>query len=206
MPLSKRTRTTISISAGIGAFLVAALLIGFLSDQVARRTVTSTFPGLDTVSFDLAATSGGTRRNTDFIGRPTALFFGFTHCPEVCPATLYSLSQQISAIGPAAAPLQVVFVTVDPARDSAPVLKEYIDAINPGAIGLTGPPDEINAMLKAFGIYAEKVTLDGGDYTMDHTATVFLYDEKGRLGGTIAWGEDEQIARRKLERLLGLAG
>ena len=206
MPLSPRTRTAISISAGVGAFLVAALLIGFLSDQLARRTVPAAFPGLDTVSFDLEATSGGSLKNTDFLGRPAALFFGFTHCPEVCPTTLYSLNQQISAIGAGAAPLQVIFVTVDPERDTASVLKEYIDAINPDAVGLTGSVEAISAMVKSFGIYAEKVPLDDGDYTMDHTATVFLYDSRGRLDGTIAWGEDETVARRKLENLLGLSG
>jgi protein SCO1/2 len=206
MPSSQRTRTIISISAGVGAFLIAALLIGFLSDQLARRTVPAAFPGFDTVSFDLDATSGTSQKNTDFLGRPTALFFGFTHCPEVCPTTLYSLSQQISAIGPEAEKLQVVFVTVDPERDTASILKEYIEAINPDALGLTGSTDAINAMLKSFGIYAQKVPLDGGDYTMDHTATVFLYDIEGRLDGTIAWGENEDVARSKLERLLGLAG
>ena len=206
MPLSPKTRTAISISAGVGAFLVAALLIGFLSDQLARRTVPAAFPGLDTVRFVLEATSGGSLKNTDFLGRPAALFFGFTHCPEVCPTTLYSLNQQISAIGAGATPLQVIFVTVDPARDTASVLKEYIEAINPDAVGLTGSVEAISAMVKSFGIYAEKVPLDDGDYTMDHTATVFLYDRQGRLDGTIAWGEDEIVARRKLENLLGLSG
>jgi len=206
MALSPQARKTISISAGIGAFLVAALLIGFLSDQLARRVVPSSFPGLDTVDFELDSSKGDRRRNTDFLGRPTALFFGFTHCPEVCPATLYSLSQQIKVLGPGAQALQVVFITVDPARDTAAALSDYITAINPDALGLTGSPDAIEKVLKGFGIYAEKVPLDGDDYTMDHTATIFLYDASGRLGGTIAWGEDDKIARQKLQRLLKAAG
>lgn len=202
MALSQRK--IISISAGVGAFIVAALLIGFLSNQLAHKSqfANSVFPGLNTVSFNLPATTGGKVSNEDLLGRPTAVFYGFTHCPEVCPATLYGLSQIVESIGAAANDLQIVFVTVDPERDSVAILKEYIGAINEDAIGLSGSPEAIDTMRKAFGIFAEKTLLDDGDYTIDHTATVFLYDAQGALSGTIAWGEADDFAEAKLRGLL----
>ena len=202
MALSQRK--IISISAGVGTFIVAALLIGFLSNQLAHKSqfANSVFPGLNTVSFNLPATTGGKVSNEDLLGRPTAVFYGFTHCPEVCPATLYSLSQIVESIGAAANDLQIVFVTVDPERDSVAILKEYIGAINEDAIGLSGSPEAIDTMRKAFGIFAEKTPLDDGDYTIDHTATVFLYDAQGALSGTIAWGEADDFAEAKLRGLL----
>lgn len=202
--MTQSRRKIISISAGVGAFIVAALLIGFLSDQLARKSqfTNSVFPGLNTVSFNLPATTGGTLSNEDLLGRPTAVFYGFTHCPEVCPATLYSLSQIVESIGDAANDLQIVFVTVDPERDSIAILKDYIGAINEDTIGLSGDPDAINTMRKAFGIFAEKTPLDDGDYTIDHTATIFLYDRQGALDGTIAWGEADDFAEAKIRSLL----
>lgn len=193
----------ISISAGVTAFVIAAVLIGFWSDRIARDVVPNQLPSLATVDFTLTSTKGGRLSNDDLIGGPVAMFFGFTHCPEVCPTTLYTLDGLISDLGPQGKAITVVFVTVDPARDTAAVLADYIGAIDEDAIGLTGSADEVNAMLKGYGIYAQKVALDDGDYTMDHTATVFLYDRRGFLDGTIAWGEPAEYAGPKLKNLIG---
>jgi protein SCO1/2 len=195
------TRKIISTSAGILAFLIAAILIGFWSNKLAEKTVSTPFPEIHTTSFDLPSTQGGTISNKDLIGSPTALFFGFTHCPEICPATLYTLSEMIGELGPDAADIQIVFATVDPERDTVPILKDYIDAINEDVIGLSGTTDQMSRLARDFGIYAKKVSLDDGDYTMDHTATVFLYDAEGRISGTIAWGEPDDFAIAKLKSL-----
>lgn len=202
---SSLTRRIISISAGVMAFLIAAILIGFWSNRLAEQTVSSPFPQLRDNAFTLASTQGGSLRNTDLLGKPTALFFGFTHCPEICPATLYTIAQMKASIGPAASDLQIVFATVDPDRDTIPILKEYIAAIDPDVIGLSGSTAEMADMARQFGAYAQKITLDDGDYTMDHTATVYLYDADGRASGTIAWGEPDDYAIAKLRKLMGLS-
>lgn len=201
--LTTQKRKLISIGAGITAFILAAVIIGFWADRLARNVVPGQLPSLATVDFELTATTGGTISNKDLIGKPVAMFFGFTHCPEICPATLFTLNSLIADLGPGGEDIAVVFVTVDPARDTAVILKDYITSIDDEAIGLTGDDADIAAMLKGYGIYAMKVPLDDDDYTMDHTATVFLYDRKGYLDGTIAWGEPAEYALAKLENLIG---
>ena len=202
MTFTAKQKKVISISAGISAFLVAAVLIGFWADRLARDVVPNHLPALATVDFELTSTRGGRLGNDDLIGGPVAMFFGFTHCPEVCPTTLYTLDGLIADLGPAGEAITVVFVTVDPARDTIDILADYIGAIDEDAIGLTGSAGEISAMLKGYGIYAEKVPLENDDYTMDHTATVFLYDDEGYLDGTIAWGEPAEYAGPKLRNLI----
>jgi protein SCO1 len=114
-------------------------------------------------------------------GKPSLVFFGFTHCPDVCPTTLAKLAQVRKA---AAIPgLQVLFVTVDPQRDTPEAVGRYAHAFDPDFIGLTGDPPAIEKMTAAFGVAAVRVDLPGGDYTMDHSAAVFLLDTRGRIAG-----------------------
>ena len=188
------------VSTGASLLMLALVAVFLAADRVAERTVGNVLPGIDTVEFSLQSASGPVR-NSDLLGRPVALFFGFTHCPEICPATLFNLADMIERIGPEAAGIQVVFVTVDPERDTPGILADYIGSISDTAIGLSGSVDAVTAVLKGFGVYAAKVPLGGGEYTVDHTATVFLYDAAGRLAGTIAWGEPAEFAIGKLRRL-----
>jgi protein SCO1 len=117
----------------------------------------------------------------DLQGKPTLVFFGFTHCPDVCPTTLLKLAQITKA---AKVPgLRVVFVTVDPARDTPPVVGLYVHAFDPGFIGLTGDNQAIVKMAADFGVAVSKVDLPGGDYTMDHSAVVFLLNNHGQVAG-----------------------
>ena len=202
--MSPTQRKIISISAGVGAFLVAALLIGFWSDYFARRVTPDIFPRLSSVEQSLPATTGEVIRIRDLTGKPTAIFFGFTHCPEVCPVTLYTLTEMTQSLGDQGKDLQIVFITVDPERDSIPVLKSYIEAINERAIGLSGDLAAHKEIEKAFRVFAQKTPLDDGDYTMDHTATIYLYAPDGRLSGTIAWGEPYEFAFAKIKSVLGI--
>ena len=135
-------------------------------------------------------------------GHPTALFFGFTHCPEVCPTTLYELNGWMQKLGPGGDRLAAYFVTVDPERDTQDVLKDYVTAISDRIVGITGDPADVAAMLQAYHVYAKKVPLDDGDYTMDHTASIFLLDSGGRFVGTIAYREDPDVAVTKLKNLV----
>lgn len=133
-------------------------------------------------------------------GRPTALFFGFTHCPDVCPTTLYELAGYQKDLKAEGKDLGVVFVSVDPERDTPDILRTYVGALSPDITAVTGDPAKVSEMVKGFGIHAAKVQ-QGDDYTMDHTASVILLDSEGKFRGTIAYGEDPKAARAKLERL-----
>ncbi|GGD92161.1 electron transporter SCO1/SenC [Aureimonas endophytica] len=135
-----------------------------------------------------------------FRGRPSAVFFGYTNCPDVCPTTMSELGAYREALKAKGKDFQIVFVTVDPARDTPDFLKTYVGAISPDIVALTGPQADVAAMLKGWGVYWKKVG-EGRDYAMDHTATTFLLDSGGRLFGTLAYDEDETSAKAKLERL-----
>jgi protein SCO1/2 len=136
-----------------------------------------------------------------FRGHPTALFFGFTHCPEVCPTTLVELDSWLKTLGDEGRDIKVYFVSVDPERDTPELLDAYVSNVSDRITGITGEPDKIAAMVKSFGIYARKVDLEGGDYTMDHTASVLLLNNSGDFAGTIAFGENGETAIAKLKRL-----
>jgi protein SCO1/2 len=137
----------------------------------------------------------------DLKGKPFVVFFGFTHCPEVCPTTLYDLTQDLQALGKDADRLNVAFITVDPAQDRPELMKTYLSSFDPRIVGLTGTEEEIAAVAKAYKIYYRKVPTDGG-YTMDHTATIFLMDSKGDFYGTSNFQEAQDVRRSKLKQLV----
>lgn len=138
-----------------------------------------------------------------FAGHPSMLFFGFTHCPEVCPTTMAEMAGWFEALGDEGSDLRAYFVSIDPERDSPAVLGDYVSWVSDRITGITGSPEEIAKIAKAWGIYYERVPLEGGDYTMDHTASVFLLDAQGQFQGTIAYREDSETALGKLRNLLG---
>jgi protein SCO1/2 len=130
--------------------------------------------------FTLTAANGQTVTDKDFRGEPTLVFFGYTHCPDVCPATLFEMSEVLRALGPekkAAA----LFITVDPERDNPVVMKDYLSSFDPRIVGLTGSRAAVDPVLKQFRVYSRKVQGEGDDYTMDHTALVYLMDKQGRF-------------------------
>jgi protein SCO1 len=133
-------------------------------------------------------------------GKPFVMFFGFTHCPEVCPTTLYELTGYFDTLGDDAKDVRAFFVSVDPERDTPEILKEYISSF-PRVTGITGNAGEIEKLKNAWKVYSKKVPLEGGGYTMDHTASMFLVKADGSLMGTIAYGEKAETALAKLKRL-----
>ena len=138
-----------------------------------------------------------------FRGRPVAVMFGFTSCPDVCPTTLAEMESWSRALGSAVKDLRFVFVSVDPERDTPAVLKGYLSAFDVSVTGITGEPRAVVDMLSSYYIYQEKVSLDGGGYTVDHTAKVLLLNARGHLAGSISPGEDRDNALVKLRRLVG---
>ncbi|MBN9257264.1 MULTISPECIES: SCO family protein [unclassified Mesorhizobium] len=154
-------------------------------------------------SFTLVDQQGAPITEAAFRGQPSAVFFGFTHCPEVCPTTLFELSGWLKTLGDDGKNLRAYFVSIDPERDTPDIMKTYIGNFSDRIIGITGDPDKVHAMAKSFGIYWKKVDTGNGDYTMDHTASVLLLDGKGDFAGTIAYGESADTAIAKLKRLAG---
>jgi protein SCO1/2 len=152
--------------------------------------------------FSLTDQHGTAVTETALKGHPTALFFGYTFCPDVCPTTLFEMTGWLNQLGPEADKLKVYFVTVDPERDTQQVLASYLSAFDPRITGLTGSPESVETMIKAYRIYARKVPLDGGGYIMDHTASVYLLDADAVFTGTIDYQEAPDTALAKLKRLI----
>ena len=137
-------------------------------------------------------------------GYPSALFFGFTYCPDVCPTTLADMTIWLKDLGAGGDRLKVFFVTVDPERDTQEAMAAYLEAFDPRITGLTGPRPAIDAMLKGYRVYSRKVDgTDGAPYTMDHTASVYLLDDKAQFVGTVDYQEKPETALAKLKRLVG---
>ena len=141
-----------------------------------------------------------------FAGRPSLVFFGFTHCPDVCPTTLADAGRRLEALGSDADRLAVLFVTVDPERDTPAQLAAYLEAFDPRITGLTGTPAQLAAMAATWRAHYRKVPDERGGYTMDHTALTYLMDARGRFAGTIDPHESDEVAAAKLRGLLARPG
>lgn len=195
---------TFRIAIWVGVLILAGVLGWWRFNPVDSRDVVAEAPY--GVPFTLISQSGQPITEQALRGKPTALFFGFTHCPEVCPTTLYELNGWMEKVDPDGTKLQAYFVTVDPERDTPEVINQYVSNVSKRIIGISGPPDKVTEVIKGFRIYAKKVPVDdkdpNGDYTMDHYASVFLLDSAGRFAGTIAYGENPDTAVKKLENLV----
>lgn len=159
-----------SLAIGLGATLWA--LGGFSA---------ATAPAAVGGPFRLTDQNGQTVTEANLAGKPSLIFFGFTHCPDVCPTSLFEMSELLLALGPNADKVNAVFVSVDPERDTPAVMKDYLSSFDPHLRGLTGDPQAVAKVISAYRVYAKKVPLKDGDYTMDHTALIYLMDRNGRF-------------------------
>ncbi|GHD10873.1 SCO family protein [Tianweitania populi] len=186
----------------IAAALLAAVVVGigsFVIYQGASSTEARAFGD----PFTLVDQDGKPVTEAAFRGHPSAVFFGFTHCPEVCPTTLFEMDGWLKTLGDEGKNIRAYFVSVDPERDTPEIMKSYVGNVSDRIVGLTGETAKVEAMAKSFGIYFRKVPLEGDDYTMDHTASVLLLKPDGDFFGTIAYEENSQAAIAKLKRLAG---
>jgi protein SCO1 len=131
--------------------------------------------------FQLTDQAGQPVTETALVGRPTLIFFGFTHCPDVCPTELFEISEILRAMGKDADRVNAYFVSVDPERDTAAIMKDYLSSFDPHLKGLTGDPQAVAKIISDYRVYAKKVPLKDGDYTMDHTALIYLMDRDGKF-------------------------
>ncbi len=151
--------------------------------------------------FALTDSHGNPVTEKVFAGKAHAMFFGYTHCPDICPTTLADLSQRQAELGPLAAKITFAFVSVDPERDTPQVLKDYVGSFPGTFLALSGSREQTDSILKAYRIYAKKVPAANGNYTMDHTASVLLFDAAGNFRGTLDSQEDAATALAKLKKL-----
>lgn len=181
--------------AGVMLFLAVILLL------VGRGP---TAPGSAAIGgpFRLIDQNGQAITDQDLKGRPFLVFFGFIRCPDICPTTLFEVSEVMHALGRDADRTAALFITVDPERDTPAMLKDYLSSFDPHLRGLTGDADAIAATEKAYRVYAKKVPLDGGDYTMDHTALVYLMDKQGRFVAPFNLKRQPEEAASELRRYL----
>jgi protein SCO1/2 len=182
----------------VGILVLMAASVGWLTFDWYRQQNAGEAYG---APFTLVDNRGQPITQAAFRGQPSALYFGYTHCPEVCPTTLFELDGWLKKLGPEAKDMKAYFVTIDPERDTPDVMNRYVCNFSDRITGISGPPDKVEAMAKAFNIYFRKVPTNDGDYTMDHTASIILLDRKGDFAGTIAYGENEKAALAKLKRL-----
>jgi len=173
-----RTIRPLVIVASFAASLLVGLVI-MLWALGGLRGVTA--PAAIGGPFQLTDQAGRTVTEKDLKGRPTLIFFGFTHCPDVCPTSLFEISEVLKAMGKDADRVNAFFVSVDPERDTAAAMKDYLSSFDPHLKGLTGNPESVAKVLSAYRVYSKKVPLKDGDYTMDHTALIYLMDRDGQF-------------------------
>jgi len=152
--------------------------------------------------FRLSDQDGHVVSDQDFKGKPFLVFFGFTHCPDVCPTTLFDVSEVLRKLGPDADRVGAIYVTVDPERDTTAALKDYMSSFDPHLRGLTGDADAIQAIAKAYRVYYKKVPLQDGDYTMDHTAIVYLMGKDGHFIAPFSLKRTPEVAAADLRKYL----
>ena len=191
---------------------ILLMLAGFLAGVASIVLVIVLVSGRDPVPsagasaiggpFSLVDQNGRAVTDKDLRGRPFLVFFGFTHCPDVCPTALFEISEVLGKLGPDARRVSALFVTVDPERDTPAQMKDYLSSFDPHLLGLTGDPAAIAAVAKEYRVYVKKVPLDHGDYTMDHTALVYLMDKDGRFVAPFNLKRSTEDAAADLRRYL----
>lgn len=183
---------------------VALAAFAFLSFQPARTPAPQSQPMVMSSiggPFTLVGSDGKPFSSAKLAGKPYAIFFGFTHCPDVCPMTLARMAKLRQELGGRNKAFEIIFVTVDPERDGPSEVGKYAELFDTPVIGLTGSPAQIEQVKKQFGIFSKKVPDGSGDYSVDHTATVLLFDRSGKFTATIAPEEQDTAALAKLNRI-----
>jgi len=168
------------IASAFGASLVIGLLLMLWVLGGVRGVATPVAIG---GPFQLTDQSGATITEKSLQGRPSLIFFGYTHCPDICPTSLFEISEVLRAMGRDADRVNAYFVSVDPERDTVQTMKDYLSSFDPHLKGLTGDPQAVAKVASEYRVYAKKVPLKDGDYTMDHTALVYLMDRDDRFVG-----------------------
>jgi len=187
------------IATAFAASLVVGLLIMFWAmGGVSKVAQPAAIGG----PFQLTDQNGKAVTDKSLKGKPTLIFFGYTHCPDVCPTSLFEISEVLRALGKDADKVNAVFISVDPERDTPATMKDYLSSFDPHLEGLSGDPAETAKVITSYRVYAKKVPTKDGDYTMDHTALIYLMDRDGRFVSPFNLKRTPEEAATDLKRYL----
>ncbi len=151
--------------------------------------------------FSLTDQNGARVTEATYRGAPSIVFFGFTHCPDVCPTALFDMSEVLKRL-PADKRVSALFVTVDPERDTPAILKDYLSSFDPRISGLSGTRSEIDAALKSYRVYSKKQPQENGDYSMDHSAIIYLMDKQGRFVTALNLQSPPEVVAKEIQRFM----
>ena len=192
------TRPLVIAIAFAASLVVGLLLMFWAMGGVSKVAQPAAIGG----PFQLTDQNGKTVTDRDLKGKPTLIFFGYTHCPDVCPTSLFEISEVMRALGKDADRVNAVFMSVDPERDTPAIMKDYLSSFDPHLEGLSGDPAEVEKVIKSYRVYAKKIPGKDGDYTMDHTALIYLMDREGRFVSPFNLKRTPEEAAADLKRYL----
>jgi protein SCO1 len=196
--MDRTARPLVVIGAFSASLVVGLVLMLWVMGGLRHVTAPAAIGG----PFQLTDQTGQTVTEKSMQGRPSLIFFGFTHCPDVCPTTLFEMSEVLKAMGKDAEGVNAYYISVDPERDTQAAMKEYLSSFDPRLKGLTGNAEEIAKVLSEYRVYAKKVPLKDGDYTMDHTALIYLMDRDGKFVSPFNINRKPEDAASDLKRYL----
>ena len=191
-------RTLVIVTAFTASLLIGLLVMLWAMGGVRGVTAPAAIGG----PFQLTDQSGATVTEKNLQGKPSIIFFGFTHCPDICPTALFEMSEILRAMGKDADRVNAYFISVDPERDNKQAMKDYLSSFDPHLKGLTGDPEAVAKVLSAYRVYARKVPLKDGDYTMDHTALTYLMDRDGKFVAPFNLNRKPEEAAADLKKYL----
>jgi protein SCO1/2 len=196
--MDRTARPLVVIGAFAGSLVVGLVLMLWVMGGLRHATAPAAIGG----PFQLTDQTGQTVTEQSMQGHPTLVFFGFTHCPDVCPTTLFEMSEVLKAMGKDGDRINAYYISVDPERDTQAAMKEYLSSFDPRLRGLTGSSEAIAKVLSEYRVYAKKVPLKDGDYTMDHTALIYLMDRDGKFVAPFNINRKPEDAATDLKRYL----
>jgi protein SCO1 len=196
--MDRTTRPLIVVAAFASSLVVGLVVVLWMLGGLRGVTAPAAIGG----PFQLTDQAGQTVTEKNMQGKPTLIFFGFTHCPDVCPTSLFEISEVLRAMGGDADRVNAWFISVDPERDTAAAMKDYLSSFDPHLKGLTGDPGAVAKVISGFRVYAKKVPLKDGDYTMDHTALIYLMDRDGKFVAPFNLKRTPEAAAADLKRYL----
>lgn len=196
--MSPAARPLVIATAFAASLIVGLLILFWAMGGVSKVAQPAAIGG----PFQLTDQNGKAVTDKSLKGKPTLIFFGYTHCPDVCPTSLFEMSEVLRAMGKDADKVNAVFISVDPERDTPAAMKDYLSSFDPHLEGLSGDPAETAKVITSYRVYAKKVPTKDGDYTMDHTALIYLMDREGRFVSPFNMKRSPEEAAAELRRYL----
>ncbi|MDD1528115.1 copper-binding protein [Bradyrhizobium sp. WBOS7] len=196
--MSSATRPLVIATAFAASLIVGLLIMFWAMGGISKVAQPAAIGG----PFQLTDQNGKAVTDKSLKGKPTLIFFGYTHCPDVCPTSLFEISEVLRVMGKDADKLNAVFISVDPERDTQAALKDYLSSFDPHLQGLSGDPAETAKVITSYRVYAKKIPTKDGDYTMDHTALIYLMDRDGRFVSPFNLKRTPEEAAAELKKYL----